>query len=53
MLAKRYGAFGALDDGEDFEILRWLFWDNQKLSSFMATYRYMRAFTPDPGCHTC
>ena len=51
MLAKRYGMFGALDDGDDFQILRWLFWDNQKLSSFMATYRYMRAFTPDPDTH--
>ncbi len=32
-------------------MLRWLFWDNQKLSGFMATYRYRRAFTasPDPA----
>ena len=26
------------------EVLRWLFWDNQKLSGFMAMYRYRRAF---------
>jgi glutathione S-transferase len=47
-LAERYGKFGGIDERERFEILRWLFWDNQKLSSFMATYRYRRAFTPSP-----
>ena len=25
-----------------------MFWDNQKLTGFMATYRYQRAFTPSP-----
>jgi glutathione S-transferase len=31
--------------------LRWLFWDNQKLSGFMASYRFLRTFTknPDPA----
>jgi glutathione S-transferase len=47
-LAERYGRFGGADDTERFEILRWLFWDNQKLSGFMAAYRYRRAFTPSP-----
>jgi len=47
-LAERYGRFGGTDARERFEILRWLFWDNHKLTSFMATYRYRRAFTPDP-----
>src|SRR3954454_2514385 len=47
-LAKKFGRFGGSTEAERFEILRWLFWDNQKLSSFMATYRYMRAFTPSP-----
>ena len=37
------------EDGERFEVLRWLFWDNQKLSGHMATYRYMRAFTEAPN----
>ncbi len=44
-LAQRYGRFGGADDAERFEILRWLFWDNQKLSGFMATYRFMRTFS--------
>ena len=49
-LADRHGRFGGGDERERFEVLRWLFWDNHKLSSFMAAYRYRRAFTtsPDP-----
>jgi glutathione S-transferase len=47
-LAERYGQYGAHDEAERFELLRWLFWDNQKLSGFTATYRYMHAFTPSP-----
>ena len=44
-LAERYGLYKAESEEERFELLRWLFWDNQKLSGFMATYRFMRAFT--------
>ena len=47
-LAERFDRFGADDATEQFEIMRWLFWDNQKLSGYMATYRYHRAFTPSP-----
>jgi glutathione S-transferase len=47
-LAGRYGKFGGETEEERFEILRWLFWDNHKLSGYMATYRYLRAFTPSP-----
>jgi len=45
-LAKQYGHFGSETEQEQFEILRWLFWDNQKLSGYMATYRFLRTFTP-------
>jgi glutathione S-transferase len=48
-LAERYGRFGGASDEERFEILRWLFWDNHKLTGYMATYRYNRAFTPSPN----
>jgi glutathione S-transferase len=48
MLAKQYGRFGAKTEKEQFELLRWLFWDNHKLTGYMATYRYQRAFTPSP-----
>ena len=44
-LAKQYGRFGGETEQEQFEILRWLFWDNQKLSGYMATYRFLRTFT--------
>ncbi len=50
-LADRFGRFQAAGEDHRYEVLRWLFWDNQKLSGFMATYRYMRAFTPSPDQH--
>lgn len=50
-LAERYGRFGGQTAEEKFEVLRWLFWDNHKLTGFMATYRYLRTFTPSPDQH--
>lgn len=47
-LAERYGKFRGESEDERFEVLRWLFWDNHKLTGYMATYRYLRAFTPSP-----
>ncbi|HUH64664.1 MAG TPA: glutathione binding-like protein, partial [Terracidiphilus sp.] len=47
-LAKQYGQFGGETEDEQFEMLRWLFWDNHKLTGYMATYRFLRAFTPNP-----
>lgn len=47
-LADRYGQYGGQIAKEKFEVLRWLFWDNHKLSGYMATYRYHRTFTPRP-----
>jgi glutathione S-transferase len=47
-LAQQYGVLDGRDEAEQAEILRWLFWDNHKLSGYMATYRYYRAFTPSP-----
>lgn len=50
-LAKTYGRFRAARSSDEDELLRWLFWDNHKLTSYMATYRFLRAFTehPDPS----
>jgi glutathione S-transferase len=45
-LADTYGRLQGTDENERFEVLRWLFWDNQKLSAHMAAYRYRRAFMP-------
>jgi glutathione S-transferase len=49
-LAEQYGRFGTETAKEKFELLRWLFWDNHKLTGYMATYRFHRTFTssPDP-----
>jgi glutathione S-transferase len=47
-LAEQYGRFGGESANEKFEVLRWLFWDNHKLTGYMATYRFLRAFTPSP-----
>ena len=47
-LAEQYGCFGGDSAEEKFEVLRWLFWDNHKLSGYMATYRFLRTFTPTP-----
>lgn len=46
-LAERYGRFGSTTREEESSLLRWLFWDNHKLTSYMATYRFMRSFTQD------
>ncbi len=47
-LAEALGAFGPADAAERREILRWLLWDNHKLTSYTATYRFLRTFTKDP-----
>jgi glutathione S-transferase len=50
-LAETYGRFGGDSTAQRYEVLRWLFWDNQKLSGHMATYRFMRTFTPAADTH--
>jgi glutathione S-transferase len=47
-LAEQYGRFGGETAAEKFDLLRWLFWDNHKLTGYMASYRFMRTFTPSP-----
>jgi glutathione S-transferase len=47
-LADKLGRFGSRDADERREILRWLLYDNHKLTSYTATYRFMRQFVKDP-----
>jgi glutathione S-transferase len=49
-LADSLGQFGPDDAAERREILRWMFFDNHKLTSYTATLRFMRTFGdgPDP-----
>ena len=48
-LADALGRFGPRDDDERREILRWLLWDNHKLTSYTATLRFLRSIAPVPG----
>jgi glutathione S-transferase len=43
--AQTLGKFGPDGDEERREILRWVLFDNHKLTSYTATYRFMRTFT--------
>jgi glutathione S-transferase len=47
-IAEQYGRFGGNSEADRAEVLRWLFWDNHKLSGYVATYRFFRTFTPEP-----
>jgi glutathione S-transferase len=51
-LAKKHGAFNGDGEDEQQEVLRWLLFDNHKFTSYLATYRFMKAFgpsAPDPA----
>jgi len=46
-LAEELGRCGPKDGDERREILRWLLYDNHKLTSYTATYRFLRALVKD------
>jgi glutathione S-transferase len=51
-LARKHGRFGGRNEAEEREVLRWLFFDNHKFTSYFATYRFLKAFgpsAPDPA----
>ena len=48
-LTESLGQFGARTASERREILRWLLWDNHKLSSYTGTFRYLRVLATDPN----
>lgn len=51
-LAQKHGAFGGTDEAQRLEVLRWLLFDNHKLTSYFASYRFMKSFgpaEPDPA----
>lgn len=45
-LAQRHGRLGGADDDERQDVLRWLFFDNHKFTSYFATWRFMKSFAP-------
>ena len=44
-LVEKLGQFGPNNDSEQREILRWILFDNHKLTSYTATLRFIRTFT--------
>lgn len=45
-LADKHGAYGGATDDERLEVMRWLFFDNHKFTSYLATLRFMKSFSP-------
>lgn len=43
-LSDTFGQFGGKTENESREILRWILWDNHKLTANTATLRFMRMF---------
>ena len=48
-LAQRFPEFSADGEAERREVLRWMLFDNHKLTSYTATYRFMRTFVAEPN----
>ena len=45
-LANKHGAYGGRTDDERQEVLRWMFFDNHKFTSYFASVRFMKSFSP-------
>lgn len=45
-LADKHGAYGGASADERQEVMRWLFFDNHKFTSYLATLRFMKSFMP-------
>lgn len=48
-LSRLFGRFGHETEAEEYEILRWVLFDNHKLTSYTATERFMRHFRNKAG----
>jgi glutathione S-transferase len=46
-LSQRFRDFAPKSEAERREVLRWTLWDNHKLTSYIATWRFMMAFVPE------
>jgi glutathione S-transferase len=47
-LSNKHGAYGGQTEDERQEVLRWLFFDNHKFTSYLATLRFLKSFMPTP-----
>jgi glutathione S-transferase len=48
-LANATGMFKPEGEAQEREVLRWILWDNHKLTSYAATYRFLRNFANKEG----
>jgi glutathione S-transferase len=51
-LAQKHGAYAGASEDERLEVLRWMFFDNHKFTSYLATLRFLKSFggaAPDPA----
>jgi glutathione S-transferase len=46
-LSQRYRAFAPASEEERREVLRWILWDNHRLTSYIASLRFMMKFVPE------
>lgn len=47
-LAEKFSRYDAREAAERRELMRWLFFDNHKFTSYFVTHRFLRAFTRNP-----
>jgi glutathione S-transferase len=47
-LAGKHGAYAGKSDDARQEVMRWLFFDNHKFTSYFASWRFTRSFAPTP-----
>src|SRR5262245_13424935 len=45
-LAEKHGAYGGRNQDEQLEVLRWILFDNHKFTSYLATLRFLKSFSP-------
>lgn len=48
-LAKHFGAFGPETEAEEYDVLRWLLFDSQKVSGYTGPLRFLRKFAGKDG----
>ena len=45
-LADKHGEYGGQSADERYEVMRWMFFDNHKFTSYLATLRFLKSFSP-------
>jgi glutathione S-transferase len=45
-LSEKHGAYRGQTENDRLEVMRWLFFDNHKFTSYFATLRFLKSFSP-------